>query len=182
MLRRNFGVSTVKTCAALASALISSRSFAQSGNNSEKAPAKQSEYLFWLSDVDRQKAREIASQIVNEFDSQPFDIRRVSGVYQRGSPALKRKVSESSLVRRVQKYRADLGRVRERVFQGVEGGFRFLPGMPDGLYLIVTFDVIFQNNEIFYTEQITLSKNESVGLWEFTDYYLSSKPFYAYSS
>ena len=126
-------------------------------------------------------ARSLATQVVADLDGNPLDPRRVSGVYQRGAPALKDRSPEASFVSRLVKYREGKGRLRERAFQGVEGGFKFLPNYPDGQYSIVTFDSMFEATSVLCTEQVTLSRDLAQGgQWQFVDYYLATKPFYTY--
>lgn len=160
-----------------AAALPATRSAAATGS-------QQAEYLYFLPERDRTQAATAAQQLLAEFDTVPIDARRLAGVYQRAAPALRKLGSEAAFVERVTKYRAGLGARRERVLQGVEGGFRFLPSLPDGQYAIVVFDTLFgtpSTSPLLYTEQLTLARDPARGsVWELVDYYLDLKPFYKY--
>lgn len=46
------------------------------------------------------------------------------------SPSTRRRITESSFNSRVIGYRSNVGSLKERALQGVEGGFKFLPGYP----------------------------------------------------
>jgi len=170
--------------AARAISLIAATSLASTVHSQQSAAstsANQSEYLFWLSERDRATAREMASLLSAELDATPLDAGRISGVYQRGAPALRARSTEATFVRRLMKWREGLGPLRERVLQGVEGGFKFLPNHPDGQYCIVTFDSMFGARPEIYTEQFTLGREPSQGAeWQFIDYYLATRPFYTY--
>jgi len=155
--------------------------FARAQQTDVPPPAKQADYLFWLSERERAMARGLATQVAAELDGKPPHPGRVSGIYQRGAPALRKRSPEAAFVSRLTKYREGKGRLRERAFQGVEGGFNFLPNYPDGQYSIVTFDTMFEATSVLYTEQITLSRDLAQGgHWQFVDYYLAIKPFYTY--
>lgn len=146
-----------------------------------KAAAKQQDYLFWLGEQDRLALRVAAASVLLEFDGMPLDARRIAGVYQRSSPVIRKKGAEGLFVNRVLKYREGLGGVRERASQSVEGGFRFLPNLPDGQYAIVAVDTLSSTTSTIFTEQLTFVRDSSnSSLWSFVDYYLASKPFYSY--
>lgn len=143
--------------------------------------AKQTEYLFWLPERDRMIAREVAIFLVLNLDATPLDAVRLSGIYQRSAPALRKRYMESAFVNRIKKYRDGVGKPLDRVLQGVEGGFKFLPNFPDGQYAIVTYDTIFSATSLIYTEQITLSRDSSQHeQWQLLDYYVATKAFYTY--
>lgn len=179
MKRRELNGLAARAISLIAVACLASRARAQ--KSPAGTPASQSEYLFWLSEHDRAMARDLALRLVAELDGTPLDARRVSGVYQRAAPALKERSTEATFVRRLMKSREGLGPPRERVLQGVEGGFKFLPNYPDGQYCIVTFDATFDARPTIYTEQLTLARDPAQGgQWQFIDYYLATRPFYTY--
>ena len=154
------------------------------GSSAAATSGQQGEYLYFLPEPDRTHAAAVAQQLLVEFDTVPIDARRLAGVYQRSAPAMRNQGSEAAFIERVSKYRAGLGARRERVLQGVEGGFRFLPNLPDGQYAIVVFDTVFgppSPAPLIYTEQLTLARDPARGSsWEMVDYYLDLKPFYKY--
>ena len=55
----------------------------------------------------------------------------------------------------------------------MEGGFRFLPNLPDGQYAIVVFDTLFgapAATPSIHTEQFTLGRDAARGsAWELVD-------------
>ncbi|CAJ0712977.1 hypothetical protein LMG6871_00608 [Ralstonia edaphis] len=58
-----------------------------------------------------------------------------------------------------------------------------LPNLPEGEYVIATYDSIFAKvPDILYTEQVTLAREPGVPTspWTFVEYYVNSKPFYKY--
>lgn len=156
-------------------------SLARAQQSPTATPAKQQEYLFWLTERDRLSVREAAATVLAELDGIPLDTRRISAVYQRSARALRKRSTEATFVNRLLKYRDGLGAPRERALQGVEGGFKFLPNYPNGQYSIATFDTAFGTTPTIFTEQLTFERDPSHGdQWMFVDYYLATKPFYAY--
>lgn len=153
--------------------------FASTGTQKNQQAARQDDYIFWLDDRERRVACEYSDLILREIDATPLDSRRIKGIYDRASQALRKKSTEASFVSRVMNYREGLGSVKDRVFQGVEGGFKFLPNYPDGHYCIAVYDSVFSGDSVIYTEQLTLSK-PSGERWELLDYYQAAKPFYVY--
>lgn len=83
MERREFNSVALGGLGVLASALLSKNANAKVSNGT--SVAKQAEYLYWLHEGDRRIAREFALQILSELDAVPFDVRRVSGIYQRSA-------------------------------------------------------------------------------------------------
>lgn len=179
MNRRELGGLATRAISLVAVASLAGVASAQ--QSSAGSSASQSDYLFWLSEHDRTMVHDLATQLVAELDATPLDSRRFSGIYHRGAPALKARSTEATFVKRLMKAREGLGPLRDRVLQGVEGGFKFLPNYPDGQYSIVTFDAKFTDAPIIYTEQLTLCRDPAQGgQWQFVDYYLATKPFYTY--
>lgn len=141
----------------------------------------QSEYLFWLGTTERLEARLAAEALLNELDPAPRDRSRLAGVYGRAGSAHRKRFTEAAFIDRIEKFRVPQGPVRERAFQGVEGGFRFLPNFPDGEYVIVVFDTLFRPTQDIKTEQVTLGREPGrESEWLFVDYYVGQKPFYKY--
>ncbi|WKB56172.1 DUF4019 domain-containing protein [Eleftheria terrae] len=140
----------------------------------------QLEYLFWLGDAERQEARRTAQSVLEELDAGPTNRQRLSGVYHRAGAAHRKRYGETASIDRLVKGRGPLGRLRERVLQGVEGGFRMLPNYPDGEYVIVVFDSMFEQLKDIQTEQVTLARVPTQNQWLFHDYYVNTKPYYKY--
>lgn len=145
---------------------------------------EQKEFLFWLDDRDRAAIRLISEQILKEIDVSIRDASRLAGVYQRaGRVTHGRYPTGTAFSNRVLSNRRPLGAARARSAQGVEGGFRMLPNLSAGEYVIATYDSIFAGApEVLYTEQVTLSRESGVASspWTFVEYYVNSKPFYKY--
>lgn len=173
MKRRNILVSVV------GGSFLTASSWSQ--ERKAMKPASQSEYIFFLNDAERRSASSAALQYANELDVYPIHSRAVSALYFKSSLSTRRRITESSFNNRVMGYRSNIGTLNERALQGVEGGFKFLPGYPDGQYCIVTFDSVFSINPDIYTEQITLGRDAASGWhWQFVDYYFAKRPFHSY--
>ncbi|AMP69818.1 DUF4019 domain-containing protein [Ralstonia solanacearum] len=144
----------------------------------------QKEFLFWLDDRDRSAVRTAAEQILKEIDVGVRDARYLQGLYQRaGSVTHARYPTGVAFSDRVASNRGSLGALKARSVQGVEGGFRMLPNLPGGEYVIAIYDSIFAGApDILYTEQVTLSREPGVASspWTFVEYYVNAKPFYKY--
>lgn len=141
----------------------------------------QSEFLFWANDSERSAARKTAEFIVSQLDSTPLDAPRLRGIYGQGSAALKERYSEADFIQRMLSTRAPLGNAKERVLHGIDGGFRKLPNIAEGEYLIVAFSTNFQGTPDIYTEQVTLGRNGGTNsAWQFVEYYVAKKPYYSY--
>ncbi|MHA6830863.1 DUF4019 domain-containing protein [Ralstonia pseudosolanacearum] len=144
----------------------------------------QKEFLFWLDDRDRSAVRTVAEQILKEIDAGVRDGRYLQGVYQRaGSVTHARYANGTAFSERIVSNRGSLGAVKARAVQGVEGGFRMLPNLPEGEYVIAIYDAVFSGApDLLYTEQVTLSREPGVASspWTFVEYYVNSKPFYKY--
>ncbi len=173
MKRRNILVSVVGGSFFAASSWAQERKAMKS--------ASQSEYVFFLNDAERRSASSAALQYASELDFYPISSRTVSALYFKSSPSTRRRITESSFNSRVIGYRSNVGSLKERALQGVEGGFKFLPGYPDGQYCIVTFDSVFSISPDIYTEQISLGRDAASGwAWQFVDYYFAKRPFHSY--
>lgn len=160
-------------------ALISSGAVAQLKANAA-AQKMQGDYLFWLDESLRALARQTAESIVAALDSNPQQrLEVVRRLYAAGSRELQERYRTDEFVARIAQMRNPLGTIRTRVFQGIDGGFRLLPNLPDGEYCIVIFDVLLAQKDLMATEQLTLSRSGGAG-WQLADYYVGEKPFYRY--
>ncbi|MEB0141089.1 MULTISPECIES: DUF4019 domain-containing protein [unclassified Undibacterium] len=147
-------------------------------SSSLKTP-EQSEFIFFVNETDRSAAQKKAEFLLSQLDTPPsVASQRIEAIYAQGAAALKTRYSGSAFNQRISTERGALGLVRERVFQGIDGGFKKLPNIPAGEYLIVVFATIFQNSSDIYTEQITLARNDTS--WQFVEYFIAKKPYYSY--
>ncbi len=128
--------------------------------------------------------RTVAEQILKEIDAGVRDARYLQGVYQRAGGVTHARYSNGTAFSdRILSNRGSLGAVKARAVQGVEGGFRMLPNLPGGEYVIAIYDAVFSGApDLLYTEQVTLSREPGVASspWTFVEYYVNSKPFYKY--
>jgi Protein of unknown function (DUF4019) len=141
---------------------------------------EQADFLFWMDDRARAAARQAADGMAAALDSRPEQLlesaKRLHAAV--GRPVQAR-FKADEFAARVAQGRNGLGPLRGRALQGVEGGFRMLPNLPDGEYCIAIFDLQFENQKQLVTEQFTLSRS-AAGEWQLVNYYLGEKPFYRY--
>jgi hypothetical protein len=141
---------------------------------------EQGDFLFWMDDSARAAARQAAESMAASLDSPPAQlVDSAKRLYAAGARQLQGRFKADEFATRVAQGRGALGMLRHRAFQGVEGGFRMLPNLPDGEYCIAIFDLLFENQRLLVTEQFTLSRN-AAGEWQLANYYLGEKPFYRY--
>lgn len=104
---------------------------------------QQSDFLFWMADDVRANARQAAEAMTRVLDaSPPEDPSAARRLYAAGGRELHQRFRADDFANRVAQARGALGRLRRRAFQGVDGGFRMLPNIPDGEYCIVCFDIL----------------------------------------
>jgi Protein of unknown function (DUF4019) len=133
-----------------------------------------------MDDSARAAARQAAESMAASLDSRPAQlVDSAKRLYAAGARQLQGRFNADEFATRVAQGRGALGTLRHRAFQGVEGGFRMLPNLPDGEYCIAIFDLLFENQRPLVTEQFTLSRN-AAGEWQLANYYLGEKPFYRY--
>jgi hypothetical protein len=174
--RRNFG----KLALTSVFALSTSRSLAQT-NVSSEPHRKQSDYIFFASEQDKAAARQAAEVVLGQLDNSRLDGSRLSIIYQQSAKALKNRYTESDFANRLMATRTPLGTAKVRALEGVDGGFKRLPNLADGEYLIVIFDTVFQGAADIYTEQVTLARDRDAGVeWRLVEYFTGMKPYYEY--
>ena len=141
----------------------------------------QGEFLFWMDSAARAEVRRVAEAIAYTLDSEPPDRPQPAlRLYAMGAKELQQRYSANDFAQRVAQSRTALGgKVRSRVFQGVDGGFRMLPNLPDGEYCIAVFDLLLTNGDLMATEQFTLSRSSGYS-WLLANHYIGAKPFYRY--
>lgn len=174
--RRNFGKSV------LASTLMLTLNSARSQTTSSSLKgSSQSEFLFWIGEAERADAKKTAEFILSQLDATPMDTRRLQILYGQGSTALTTRYSESTFSQRMMTTRAPLGVLKERVMLGIDGGYRKLPNINEGEYVIVNFASNFQAFSDIFTEQVTLGREGGPrSAWKFVEYYVAKKPYYSY--
>lgn len=147
----------------------------------KSASSKQADYLFFVNDKEKTAAKEAAASIVAQLDTALGDGAALVRIYDNASPTLKSRYSAGEFAKRMVIARASKGKLVERALEGLDGGFKKLPNMPEGEYLIVIFDSVFQSSDDIYTEQISLVRHDrSASDWQLAEYYSDKKPFYSY--
>lgn len=174
--RRNFG----RIAVASVLTLTTQRAVTQPITTSEYR-ASQLDYIFFANERDRTEARTIAETFLTQLDSAHLVKSEVNEIYSRSSELLKKRYSETAFMKRISLTRTPLGTPKTRVFEGIDGGFRRLPNLVDGEYLIVIFNTIFDKISDIYTEQVTLERNRQTGRgWQLVEYFSDKKPYYEY--
>ena len=141
---------------------------------------QQGDFLFWMDDAARAAARAVADAMQLALDAAPpKDPSAGRQLYAVGSPELRQRYGVDEFANRVAQTRSALGAVRRRAFQGVDGGFRMLPNLPDGEYCIVIYDLLLASGSLMASEQFTLSRSTGQP-WLLANHYVGEKPFYRY--
>ncbi|WP_165856069.1 DUF4019 domain-containing protein [Marinobacter sp. JSM 1782161] len=144
---------------------------------------QQEQYLYWMDQQTRNQVAERGEKVTEALDRIVRDGADVWNLYNRASQTLRDRYDFDAF-KQAMKERTKLGVSENRIFAGVDGGFKRLPNLPgDREYAIVKYDVTFQNHDLLYTEQVTLEKTEdtsSASAWRVVGYFVGKKPFYMY--
>lgn len=140
----------------------------------------QGDFLFWMDDAARAQARAAADAMLLMLDgAPPQDPAAARRLHAAGSSELRQRYKVDEFANRVAQTRGALGAVRQRAFQGVDGGFRMLPNLPDGEYCIVLYDLQMDRGGLLATEQFTLARSAGQP-WLLANHYVGERPFYRY--
>lgn len=170
--RREFSRFAISAIAAT----VTTNTFAQSD---AEPTLKQAEYVFWLDERNRSAIEKSAVALAKNIDTNlAGSFRGVERFYREGSVHLKERYDLGQFESRLRTISRSRGQVVDRVFHGIDGGFRFLPNLNEGEYAIALFDVRTADSSEIHTEQITLSLDN--GQWRFVEYFVDTKPFYSY--
>ena len=140
----------------------------------------QSAYLFFLPSKHRAEAERTAKEYASMVDATHGDKQKLRDFYRKALLWKQATLPEDRFLQSIIKTRLDFRSPSDRVLASVDGGFRQLPGYPNGQYVIVSYDVRFPSSPQIYTEQLTLERAASSAHWQFVAYYIATKPFYLY--
>lgn len=145
-------------------------------DEAERQPA----YLFFLTNDSRLEAGRAAQDYARAIDATQGDAGKLGAFYREAMRYDGAPLSEQRFVQSIETARANFNKPSDRVLESVDGGFRRLPGYPNGQYAIVSFDVRFSGSSVIYTEQLTLERVPVGAHWRLVGYFIGTKPFYRY--
>ncbi|WP_392394910.1 DUF4019 domain-containing protein [Paraburkholderia caledonica] len=146
----------------------------------ETGAEQQPTYLYFLTQDSRLEAERMAKAYACAIDATQGDPGKLSAFYREAMQSDVVPFSERRFIESVEKTRVNFNAPSDRVLESVDGGFRQLPGYPNGQYAIVSFDLRFPGSPLIYTEQLTLSREPIAAHWRLVAYFIGSKPFYLY--
>ena len=130
---------------------------------------------FDVSFAERNEARAVAEKILAHLDEYASGSNVDLGVvYKIGGSALRARYSLQQMAIRIRSVRVPLAAVLNRKLYAVSGGFRELPNLPSGRYVIVMFDSVFSNKKV-KSEEVTLEQKSQGSDWTFVEYYVGPK-------
>ena len=130
---------------------------------------------FDVSFAERNEARAVAEQILAQLDElATSSVVDLDEIYKSGGDALKGRYSSKQFASRIRSVRIPLTTLASRKLYTVSGGFRNLPNLPTGRYVIVMFDAMFSDKKM-KSEEVTLEQKSHGSDWTFVEYYVGPK-------
>jgi len=125
--------------------------------------------------AERNEARAVAEKILVRLDGfASGGTVDVETIYNSGGAALKTRYSSEQFGARIKNVRKPLTTMISRKLYTVSGGFRALPNLPTGRYVIVMFDSMFSDKKM-KSEEVTLEQKSQGSDWTFVEYYIGPK-------